>query len=75
MLAPCFLLYKVDKSKVAQDFGACSKGARRAPWPNFNRKLESQFDIKSRICHGIETEVPLSNPKTLIKLRKLDFEF
>ena len=46
LLALCFLLYKVDTFKVAQDFGARSKGARRVPWPNFNRESESQFEIK-----------------------------
>ena len=48
----CFLLYKIDRSKVAQYFSARSKyGVRRAPWPNFYRKIESKFEIKSCSCH------------------------
>ena len=59
----CFLLYRINRSKVAQYFSARSKyGVRRAPWPNFNRKIETQHEIKS--CNG--------HSKSKLNFTKLD---
>ena len=47
----CFLLYKIDRSKVAQDFSARSKhGAWRAPLLNFYRKPASHSSNFVKFC-------------------------